>query len=635
MPVVWPSDGRQRVHLDAHDGAVPADQVRAAQGRVAVVSPGRLLRAVLRGRAGGRRIAQRGPHPAQRHPHVRHPVPCRQRLRRTPAQGRAQGRHLRPNGGAQAREARPARRLPNPVAGHALRRPPAERRPQQLPRQRAASRVAVWAGRGGPDDGRLPGHGAGRREVAARGAGPAAPGRGPGAVWRRRPGADPRDRGRARGGRRLVPRARRPHRHALRGLGLRAGDGPVHVARPLQGGLAGRVWAAGPRGGHRRGRGGDSLPRQPAPAGRRPFDPHPLLRGIGLPGVGFHLAAEPGSHRAAAGGRRTGHDLDGRLEPDGHAHGGAAAARLADAAAGLGGRHPCKARGGAGVAGRRGHAGCVPPVVARAAGPGAHAGAVVRWRRQRTGSRRPAHWACAGPGAAVRRRAGGGGAFGPPGRAGGGLGAVARPGRAAGARAGGRAADGHQGGRHDPGGLQRRAGRAAGPGVRGQGLDRQDAAGGGRADGHPKPQGGVQLRLRVLHRGDQGAPGQSPARVHPQADRGERRALHHAGAEVDGREDLGRAGTFRAARARLVPPPARGGAGTARPLPGHGGRRGAARRVGGLRGGRAASRPLPSRGGGRGRPGRARWSPPRAGVRAGRGGASCPTTCSSTRRRAR
>ena len=96
--------------------------------------------------------------------------------------------------------------------------------------------------------------------------------------------------------------------------------------------------------------------------------------------------------------------------------------------------------------------------------------------------------------------------------------------------------------------------------ARRQGLDREAAAGRNHAHRHPVAQGAVQLRVRLLHRGHEGEPRQGAAALHPQADHRQRRAVHHAGAEGDGRQNPRRGGAQREAGIRAVPARARGGA---------------------------------------------------------------------------
>ncbi len=71
----------------------------------------------------------------------------------------------------------------------------------------------------------------------------------------------------------------------------------------------------------------------------------------------------------------------------------------------------------------------------------------------------------------------------------------------------------------------------------GKAMDRGAAGKGTRADRDLLAQGGIQQRLRVLHRDHQHPPGASPDRIHPQTDTDERRALHHSRPEGIRRED--------------------------------------------------------------------------------------------------
>ena len=65
----------------------------------------------------------------------------------------------------------------------------------------------------------------------------------------------------------------------------------------------------------------------------------------------------------------------------------------------------------------------------------------------------------------------------------------------------------------------------------GQAGDRRDGRARARAHRHQLAESPVQPRVRLLHRDLEGEPPQRPGRLSPQADRGRRRALHHAGAE--------------------------------------------------------------------------------------------------------
>ena len=63
----------------------------------------------------------------------------------------------------------------------------------------------------------------------------------------------------------------------------------------------------------------------------------------------------------------------------------------------------------------------------------------------------------------------------------------------------------------------------------GQGLDRPPGGPGAQRHGHQFPQGALQQGLRLLPGGLQGQPAPGAGPLHPQADPGERRALHHRG----------------------------------------------------------------------------------------------------------
>ena len=124
-------------------------------------------------------------------------------------------------------------------------------------------------------------------------------------------------------------------------------------------------------------------------------------------------------------------------------------------------------------------------------------------------------------------------------------------------------------------------------------------------------QGAVQLRFRLLHRGDEIQPGQGAAAVYPQTDHCQRRAVYHAGIEGDGGQNPGRGGAQREAGIRIVPAGARGGAGTVAGLATDGGGAGATGRAGGVRRNGAAVQLLPP--GNRRR--RACWKSATAGIR--------------------
>ena len=143
---------------------------------------------------------------------------------------------------------------------------------------------------------------------------------------------------------------------------------------------------------------------------------------------------------------------------------------------------------------------------------------------------------------------------------------------------------------------------------------------------HPYPEGGVQQGIRLLHRGVQLLQGAGARGLHTQADAGQRRAVHHPGAEGSGARGAHRPRPGRGAGIRPADRPAQrgGGAGDA------GAAGGIADRPAGhpvrLRGGGGAEPLLPP---GRGRVRRDRdrgGTPSRCGENAGRRLFSCPTT---------
>ena len=109
-------------------------------------------------------------------------------------------------------------------------------------------------------------------------------------------------------------------------------------------------------------------------------------------------------------------------------------------------------------------------------------------------------------------------------------------------------------------------------------------------------QGAVQFRVRLLHRGHEVESGQGAAALHPQADRRQRRTLHHARVEGNGGQNSRRGGTQREAGIRIVPARARGGARSAAANPANRRRAGAARRARRFRRNRAAAQLLPAAG---------------------------------------
>ena len=62
-------------------------------------------------------------------------------------------------------------------------------------------------------------------------------------------------------------------------------------------------------------------------------------------------------------------------------------------------------------------------------------------------------------------------------------------------------------------------------------MDRRPGGEGAAADGHPLPEGGIQQRLRVLHRGHEGERPSGSRRLYPEADPGQCGAVHQRGAE--------------------------------------------------------------------------------------------------------
>ena len=242
-----------------------------------VLSHGRFLRAVLRGRQAGRararhRADQARPPPGRRHPDVRGAGAQRRELSRAPDQTRLQGRDLRADRGPgcrpQARRqiAGRARRDPGGHPRHADRGQPARGEAAQLPRRPRAQpayararlarhldrRFSDGAGRGRHARGRARPDRAGRaapaRGAARSGGAPdrlARPRRTAHALARsrvrfasRRAPAQGELRGRGAGRLRcLLPRRARRERGAAR---LRRADpeGPVAAPRPAQAGGA-------------------------------------------------------------------------------------------------------------------------------------------------------------------------------------------------------------------------------------------------------------------------------------------------------------------------------------------------------------------------------------------------------------
>ena len=122
-------------------------------------------------------------------------------------------------------------------------------------------------------------------------------------------------------------------------------------------------------------------------------------------------------------------------------------------------------------------------------------------------------------------------------------------------------------------GLSPRPRRAPRDRPRRQVVDRPVPGRAGPADRHRQPQGRLQQGLRLLHRDHARAGREGPGRLHPQADRQERRALHHARAEGVRGQGPPRRGPRLRARIRAVRHPARPRRG--RGAPADPGRRGA------------------------------------------------------------
>ena len=134
---------RRAGHGDADDGAVYRDQ-GGQPGFAAVLSHGRLLRAVLRGRRDRLARARHRAHqarqaPGPRHPDVRRAGACRRRLSAEADRRRLPRRRLRADGGSgRGQEARleiggQARRHPAGDPGHHHRGPAARAFGGQLP----------------------------------------------------------------------------------------------------------------------------------------------------------------------------------------------------------------------------------------------------------------------------------------------------------------------------------------------------------------------------------------------------------------------------------------------------------------------------------------------------------------------
>ncbi len=97
------------------------------------------------------------------------------------------------------------------------------------------------------------------------------------------------------------------------------------------------------------GRGHPALPDAKSAAGRVGADTDFILSGVGFHGAGYDDAADAGGPGIATGGRRAKLVAIWRSQPHRDADGGAAAARMADAAAGDGGSDHAAAGRGAGV----------------------------------------------------------------------------------------------------------------------------------------------------------------------------------------------------------------------------------------------------------------------------------------------
>ena len=148
-------------------------------------------------------------------------------------------------------------------------------------------------------------------------------------------------------------------------------------------------------------------------------------------------------------------------------------------------------------------------------------------------------------------------------------------------------------GRTDPRGLSRGAGPSARHRLRRHRNARQNRGGGEGKNRHPQPARGLQPRIRLLHRGRQGAAFHGTGLLHPQADACQWRALHHPGAEGAGKRDPHGQGSHHRAGIRAFYAGASGACGAGRARPAHragGGLRG---RAGGFRGGRGQKQLLP------------------------------------------
>ena len=280
-------------------------------------------------------------------------------------------------------------------------------------------------------------------------------------------------------------------------------------------------------------------------------------------GAGSHRPPQSGADGDAAGQGKAGQPAVGAGQ-DQDRHGRPQPAGMAPAAAGGRGRHrPAAQRRGCSGGAHRGPGGAD-------AGPQRHRrhGAAHRpgglWLCRRAGSGVPP---CL-HGAAARRQ----GAAGrlplrctaPAGSAAGGSQRSSLPDRP---DAGGRAAVLRPGGRDDPGRLRPGGGPPAGHPPRRQELPGPDGGGGEGKDRHPHPEDRLQQGIRLLHRGIQLLPGSGTRPLYPQTDAGQRRALHHAGAEGSGARRAHRQGPRRRAGVRAVLLPARQAGGVRHPRP--------------------------------------------------------------------
>ena len=284
--------------------------------------------------------------------------------------------------------------------------------------------------------------------------------------------------------------------------------------------------------------------------------PHGAVHGAGSGG-----AAESGADGDAAQQGEEGQPAVGAGQ-DKNPHGRAEPAHLVTAAPDECGRHrPAAERRGRAGGQHHGAAGAAAGHDRHGRHGAAHEPHRLRHRRG-AGSGEPARGAGAPAGgeavprALFYRRAG------QAGRAAGDAGGHQRAHRR---HAGGRAAVLRPGGRHDPGGLRPGGGSPADDPHRRQGLHRRAGSPGKGENRHPYPEGGVQQGIRLLHRGVQLLQGAGARGVHTQADAGQRRAVHHPGAEGSGARGAHRPRPGRGAGIRPADRPAQrcGGAGDA------------------------------------------------------------------------